>query len=78
MKKIVITQTSTAPAKTPAGKPGIRITCTCTWHKGISAILPATAAEDLTDDTIHGNVLLAHHPLLSRAESTQKFGPWKA
>lgn len=74
--------TTVKQTTTPNGTAGLEITCTCRSHKtnsGRAIIRDAEGVrEALTADLIHGNVLLAHHPVLSRSANVRKLGPWAA
>ncbi len=65
-------------ATTPTGKPGILIECVCRTHPAgrTQAIMRAGAAA-MPKGRIHGQVLLANHPALSRAPQIRANGPWK-
>jgi hypothetical protein len=59
------------------GGTGRHITCGCPRHNGMSAVM-RDPGHDIDRERIHHFVEIANHPVLGRAQSTQKFGPWKA
>lgn len=61
---------------TPTGEPGIRITCTDPAHRHAGAALIRHTEDPIHQDTACKLIDLARHPLLSRAASVQRFGPW--
>ena len=65
--------------QTPTGEPGILVECTCgTKHGTGRAIMRAVVREavEANLELIHGHMILAHHPVLSRAPKVRLNGPW--
>jgi hypothetical protein len=70
------TQASITATTTPDGRDGYRIECSCSTHpEGMSA---AIVAFPITAKTVHGNVLMAHHPARPIQQSNARKGIWKA
>lgn len=59
------------PALTPdKGAPAFEVHCTCTTHaQGKNGAIVRTVTGEPNWKTIHGNVTLAHHPILGKAEA---------
>ena len=66
---------------TPTGEPGFIAECTCATHKtGTRIIVREEWRPGFTANPalIHGHVVLAYHPALSRAPQIRTNGPWAA
>jgi hypothetical protein len=60
--------TTSTPTKTPDGRPGFRIECTCTTHPaGMNAAIVVDRGSPFDKKLIHGTVLGAHHPVVGKA-----------
>lgn len=68
-----MTKTSKVEAKTPDGRDGFQITCTCTSHNGANS---AIVAFPIATSRIHGTVLLANHPAKIMRIANERKGIW--
>lgn len=73
-----MTYASELPDKvsTPTGQPGRLIECHCGTNHGTGRAIVLASWLKLTATKIHGHVLLANHPALSRAPQIRRNEPW--
>ncbi len=70
--------TTITAAKTPTGKPGYRITCTCSSHGHANSAIVADNGTEWRHSVVHGTVLMAHHPARPIRVTAERRGIWAA
>ena len=77
-KNTALCKITTDETTTPTGERGLLITCSggCRKHDQPTSAVMRHPGHTPDYERLYHFLHIAHHPFLSRAQSTQKFGPW--